>query len=116
LSPRKQGARLDKRDISGLDLELFHYVYDDRGPGSVLRQLFAYLPTWYGNQDVFTLMAREMPPVFQEDFAARQKARSMAVGKRVGVWDLTEFLVFKVVTSQVVMEVKSEGELNGEVE
>jgi hypothetical protein len=73
-------------------------VYDNTGPGSVLRALFAYIPTWYGNQDVFAQMAREMPLVFQDDYAARQvgKARDMAAGRRVDPWDLTGFLVKEV--------------------
>jgi hypothetical protein len=91
-------CRLYPRQVDRLDLEIFHYVYDNTGPGSKLRMLFIHISVWYGNSDVFEQMAKDMPPVFYEDYKAKDadKARKRMRESPVKTWDLTEFLLCEV--------------------
>lgn len=69
-------CRLYQREVDGLDLEIFHYVYDNTGPGSMLRKVFAHIALSYGRQDVFAQMRKDMPPVFHADYAAQHADRA----------------------------------------
>jgi hypothetical protein len=91
-------GRLYQRQVARLDLELLHYVYDNTGPGSKLRALFTHVSAWYGNPDVFAQMAKEMPPVFYADYAAKEADRALKLRGEVSInpWDLTEFLLSEV--------------------
>ncbi|KAH7070944.1 hypothetical protein FB567DRAFT_212017 [Paraphoma chrysanthemicola] len=92
-------CRLYQRQHTTLDLEILHYVYDNTGPGSQLRKLFVHISMWYGSQDVFAQMLKDMPPVFQFDFAAQQakRAQKFAEEERIDPWDLTEYLLPEIV-------------------
>lgn len=91
-------CRLYQRRHTSLDLEILHYVYDNTGPGSQLRMLFVHISMWYGSQDVFAQMLKDMPPVFQADFAAQHTKRALKLVEEVSIdpWDLTEFLLVEV--------------------
>jgi hypothetical protein len=88
-------CRLYKRDLGTLDLETLHYVYDNTGPESKLRMLFVHISMWYGNQDVFAQMIKDMPPVFHTDYATQQAERASKLAKEITIdpWDLTGFLL-----------------------
>jgi hypothetical protein len=94
-------CRLHKREIDKLDLEILHYAYDNTGPGSALRKMFTHISTWYGNQDVFARVMRDMPPIFHADYAAQhaEKTQKLKDGICVDPWDLTEFLLPEVVAT-----------------
>jgi hypothetical protein len=60
--------------------------------------LFAHISAYYGNQDVFAQMSKEMPQVFHDDFEAKyaEKLSKWKEGISVVAWDLTEFLLAEV--------------------
>jgi hypothetical protein len=60
--------------------------------------LFVHISMWYGSQDVFAQMLKDMPPVFQADFAAQHTKRALKLVEEVSIdpWDLTEFLLVEV--------------------
>jgi hypothetical protein len=91
-------CRLYQREVARLDLEILHYVYDNTGPGSRLRMLFNHVSVWYGNQDVFAKMAKDMPLVFFADYAAQEADRALKLKEEVPIdaWDLTKFLLSEV--------------------
>lgn len=88
------GCRLRRREVAKLDLEIFHFVYDNTGPESELRQMFVHMAVWYGCQDVFEQMMKDMPPVFEADFTAKQDLRNQRRKEKVSVstWGLTQYL------------------------
>jgi hypothetical protein len=77
-------------------------VYDNTGPESKLRALFTHVSAWYGNSDVFAQMAKDMPPVFYADYAAKEADRALKLKGEVSIdpWDLTEFLLSEVSTDE----------------
>lgn len=79
---------------------MFHFVYDNTGPGSELRQMFVHMAVWYGCQDVFEQMMKDMPPVFEADFTIKHDFKNQKRKERVSVntWDLTEYLRSEVST------------------
>ena len=74
--------------------------------------LFTHICAWYGNQDVFARMLKDMPPVFHTDYAAKQaeRARQLATEETIDAWDLTQFLLpeARVVDDEEPAEVKVE--------
>ncbi|KAH7062858.1 hypothetical protein BKA63DRAFT_187969 [Paraphoma chrysanthemicola] len=110
-------CRLYQRCHTTLDLEILHYVYDNTGPGSQLRMLFVHISMWYGSQDVFAQMLKDMPPVFQFDFAAQQakRAQKLAAEEKIDPWDLTEYLLpeIVVVAGRKAVDVKIKAEKLG---
>ncbi|KAF2035148.1 hypothetical protein EK21DRAFT_96923 [Setomelanomma holmii] len=105
-------CRLYQRHLAALDLEVLHYVYDNTGPGSKLRLLFVHISMWYGNQDVFAQMLRDMPAVFHADYAEQQavRAKRWVEEERMDAWDLTGFLLpeIETVTNDDILGVKDE--------
>jgi len=95
-------CRLYQREVDGLDLEIFHYVYDNTGPGSMLRKVFAHIALSYGRQDVFAQMRKDMPPVFHADYAAQHADRARKWEEQITIddWDLTGFLFPEVVVAR----------------
>jgi hypothetical protein len=94
-------CRLYRREVGGLDLEIFHFVYDNTGPGSMLREIFAHIASSYGNSDIFARMMEDMPPVFHSDYAAVKADEAQKLGKQIKIvsWDLTGFLLPEVVVT-----------------
>jgi hypothetical protein len=95
-------CRLYQREVDGLDLEIFHYVYDNTGPGSMLRKVFAHIALSYGRQDAFAQMRKDMPPVFHADYAAQHAARAQKWEEQITIddWDLTGFLLPELVVTK----------------
>jgi hypothetical protein len=104
------GCLIYQRDFTKLDIEILHYVYDNTGPGSKLRVLFAHISTYYGYHDVFAQMPGKMPQVFNDDCEAKEadKASKRKGGVAVVAWDVTEFLLAEVLDSDNPVEVKAE--------
>jgi hypothetical protein len=102
--------------VARLDLEIFHYVYDNTGPGSKLRMLFIHASIWYGNQDVFAKMAKDMPPVFFVDYASQEadKAHKLREEVPIDAWDLTEYLLSEVSTGGGMEMAKADVDLDEE--
>jgi hypothetical protein len=94
-------CRLYQREVARLDLEILHYVYDNTGPGSKLRELFTHISAYYGNQDIFAQTMKDMPPVFHVDYAAQQADRAQKLKDMVSIyaWDLTTFFLPEVVVN-----------------
>jgi hypothetical protein len=109
-------CRLYQREVARLDLEILHYVYDNTGPGSKLRMLFNHVSVWYGNQDVFAKMAKDMPLVFFADYAAQEADRALKLKEEVPIdaWDLTKFLLSEVSIDGGLEMVKAEVDLDEE--
>jgi hypothetical protein len=86
--------RLCQRDVETLDLEILHYVYDNTGPGSILRGLFVHVAMSYGNQDAFVQMMRDMPLMFHTDYALEQGLRARKWEDQIAMdpCDLSQFL------------------------
>jgi hypothetical protein len=93
-------CRYYKREIARLDLEILHYMCDNTGPDSRLSQLFTHISSYYGNQDIFVQMMKDMPPVFHVNYAAQQTDRAQKVMEMasIHVWDLTTVLLPEVAT------------------
>jgi hypothetical protein len=91
-------SRLYQSYLAKLDLEVIHYIYDNTGPGSKLRMLFAHISVWYGCQDGLAQITKDWPPVFNTDYAALEVEKAQKTKEKVSVdsRDLTGFLLPEV--------------------